>query len=140
MISEPRLSCKAHLEPNDLLLICISDTSVSRLYKVLDKLLFMASISPIPDIPLVDFEPFLNGRLHDRERVAAFVDAGLSSTGFIYLGNHGIDQQKIDECFSWVSGYFPILYIYTLDLVQAEAKPCQLTREEIIEQALLRHF
>jgi isopenicillin N synthase-like dioxygenase len=65
----------------------------------------MDSISHIPDIPLIDFKPFHHGSVHDRERVAALVDAGLSSTGFIYLTNHGIAQQRIDECFDQVSEY-----------------------------------
>ena len=66
----------------------------------------MATISADPDIPLVDFKPFLHGSIPDREQVAATVDAGLNSTGFIYLINHGINQNRVDECFKWVSGYF----------------------------------
>ncbi len=55
------------------------------------------------DIPWVDFKAFLHGSAHDRERVASTIDAALSSVGFIYLSNHGIDQGKVDECFRWVS-------------------------------------
>jgi isopenicillin N synthase-like dioxygenase len=66
----------------------------------------MVSSYDISVIPLINFEPYLHGSTADRERVAASVDAGLSSTGFIYLRNHGIDQRKIDECFNWVSGFF----------------------------------
>ena len=53
-------------------------------------------------IPLVDFSPFLSGDTEARHRVARAVDEALSSIGFLYLANHGIDQQKIDACFSWV--------------------------------------
>jgi isopenicillin N synthase-like dioxygenase len=66
----------------------------------------MVSSQDIADIPLINFEPYLHGSIADRERVAASIDAGLSSTGFIYLKNHGIDQRKIDECFTWVSELF----------------------------------
>lgn len=55
------------------------------------------------DIPWVDFKAFLHGSARDRERVASTNDAALSSVGFIYLSNHGIDQGKVDECFRWVS-------------------------------------
>lgn len=66
----------------------------------------MASSSDVPDIPLIDFKPFLHGSILDREDVATAVDAGLRSTGFIYLRNHGIDLRRIDECFKWVSRCF----------------------------------
>ncbi len=66
----------------------------------------MATISADPDIPLIDFKPFLHGSIRDREEVAASIDAGLSSTGFIYLINHGINLHRVEECFNWVSGYF----------------------------------
>jgi len=55
------------------------------------------------DIPLVNFEPFLHGSATDREHVASTIDVALSSVGFIYLSNHGLDQRKVDECFRWVS-------------------------------------
>lgn len=31
------------------------------------------------------------------------IDAALSSAGFIYLSNHGIDQRKVDTDFDWIS-------------------------------------
>lgn len=55
------------------------------------------------NIPLIDFGPFLHGCVEERKRVASAVDAALSSVGFIYLTNHGIEQGKIDTCFQWVS-------------------------------------
>jgi isopenicillin N synthase-like dioxygenase len=62
----------------------------------------MASSFDVPDIPLIDFDPFLNGSAGDRTQVAASIDSAFKSHGFIYLSNHGIGQNKVDECFEWV--------------------------------------
>lgn len=58
-------------------------------------------------IPLIDFDHFLNGSTHDREKVASTIDAAFRSVGFVYLSNHGVDQDKVDECFRWVSRLGP---------------------------------
>src|SRR5437762_5449175 len=80
-------------------------------------------------IPLIDFDPFLNGSARDREHVASTIDAALSSVGFIYLSNHGIDQCKVDECFNWVSSCSYRIFIASmLDdrelLTLADILPC----------------
>jgi isopenicillin N synthase-like dioxygenase len=62
----------------------------------------MASSFDTPDIPLIDFNPFLQGSARDRAQVAFSIDKAFQSRGFIYLSNHGIDQRKVDECFKWV--------------------------------------
>ncbi len=56
-----------------------------------------------PSIPLIDFDQFLNGSIEDRKDVVSTMDAAFRSVGFIYLSNHGIDENKIDECFLWFS-------------------------------------
>ena len=53
-------------------------------------------------IPSVDFSRF-NGSGHDRRQIASEIDNALSTIGFFYLINHGIEQHKIDACFEWVS-------------------------------------
>lgn len=58
-------------------------------------------------IPLIDFAAYLNGTTQDREDVAMAIDEGLSSVGFIYVSNHGIDQNRVDECFNWVRNWRP---------------------------------
>jgi hypothetical protein len=62
----------------------------------------MASRFDTPDIPLIDFSPFLHGSARDRAQVASSIDKAFKSCGFMYLRNHGIDQRKVDECFEWV--------------------------------------
>lgn len=54
-------------------------------------------------IPLIDFDQFLNGSIADRHEVASAIDTAFRSLGFIYMSNHGIDKEKVDECFEWVS-------------------------------------
>jgi isopenicillin N synthase-like dioxygenase len=56
-----------------------------------------------PNIQLIDFHPFLHGSSEDRRNVASCIDEALQSAGFIYLRNHGIEQGKIDKCFTLVS-------------------------------------
>ena len=60
-------------------------------------------MNPNPAIPLIDFDQFLNGSIDDRKDVATAIDTAFRSVGFFYLRNHGIDEDKVDECFLWVS-------------------------------------
>jgi hypothetical protein len=62
----------------------------------------MASRFNTPDIPLIDFSPFLHGSAQDRAQVASSIDKAFKSCDFMYLRNHGIDQRTVDECFEWV--------------------------------------
>jgi isopenicillin N synthase-like dioxygenase len=55
------------------------------------------------EIPVVDFGQFISSSDSGRRDVAAEVDRALSSSGLMYLHNHGIEQSKVDECFAWVS-------------------------------------
>ena len=62
-----------------------------------------------PSIPLIDFDRFLYGSTAEREQVAGAIDAALCSVGFLYLTNHGINGEKVDECFRWVSILYSLL-------------------------------
>jgi isopenicillin N synthase-like dioxygenase len=55
------------------------------------------------DIPIVDFAGFLNGDKEDQQRVAREIDNAFRSVGFVYLKNHGVKKEMVDECFQWVS-------------------------------------
>ncbi|KAF6235478.1 hypothetical protein HO173_006161 [Letharia columbiana] len=59
-------------------------------------------------IPLIDFDQFLNGSTDRREQVASAIDAAFRSVGFLYVSNHGIDQDKVDECFQWSKRFFAL--------------------------------
>ena len=54
-------------------------------------------------VPLIDFNQFLHGSTDERERVASIIDEAFRSVGFLYLCNHGIDEEKVNECFRRVS-------------------------------------
>ena len=58
---------------------------------------------PNLEVPVVDFGSFIKGIADDRKIVATAIDASLCASGFVYISNHGIDQDKIDSCFQWVS-------------------------------------
>ena len=55
-----------------------------------------------PRIPSVDFSGFHDSIRH-RQQIASEIDNALSTIGFFYLINHGIEQRKIEACFEWVS-------------------------------------
>lgn len=50
-------------------------------------------------VPVVDFFPFRKERSLEKakELFAAFRDSG-----FVYLQNHGVPQEVVDEAFAWV--------------------------------------
>ena len=68
-------------------------------------------MNPAPEIPVIDFNPFLYGSSQDHVKVARQVDEAFSKHGFLYLANHGIPQEMVDEAFQWVSLMFPLVEI-----------------------------
>jgi len=55
-------------------------------------------------ISLLDFGGFLDGS--QKQEVGEAIVASLRDTGFVYLVNHGLDQGKIDQMFSWSKKFF----------------------------------
>lgn len=53
-------------------------------------------------IPIVDFGKFLYGSDEERKRIAGDIDDAFRNVGFVYLENHGVPKDKVDECFEWV--------------------------------------
>ena len=53
-------------------------------------------------IPLVDFGPFLGDDKKAQKATAIAMDDAFQTAGFVYLRNHGISQEKIDEAFKRV--------------------------------------
>jgi hypothetical protein len=50
-------------------------------------------------VPIIDFSPFRKEKSLEKvkELFAAFRDSG-----FVYLQNHGVPQEVVDEAFAWV--------------------------------------
>ena len=59
-----------------------------------------------PTIPIVDFAPFITGSRQDQIKTAAEIDEAFRDVGFVYLQNHGVPTEKVEQCFQWVSFYF----------------------------------
>jgi hypothetical protein len=51
-------------------------------------------------VKIVDFGPFLNGA--DKQAVASALLESFRAVGFVYLVNHGLNQEKIDGMFELV--------------------------------------
>jgi len=55
-------------------------------------------------VKVVDFAPFLDGS--DRQGVSNAILDAFKTTGFVYLVNHGLPQNKIESMFSWSKKLF----------------------------------
>lgn len=53
------------------------------------------------ELPIIDFAA-LQGGENKCSRAAAELDQGFQTYGFVYLANHGIPQEMVDEAFYWV--------------------------------------
>jgi isopenicillin N synthase-like dioxygenase len=54
-------------------------------------------------VPIVDFASFLEGDDIEKAKVAGELDKAFRNVGFVYLRNHGVDMERVEECFAWVS-------------------------------------
>jgi isopenicillin N synthase-like dioxygenase len=54
------------------------------------------------DIPVVDFAKAANGTREEKEQVATSIDNAFRNVGFVYLKNHGVPLNMVNECFDWV--------------------------------------
>ncbi|KIP04361.1 hypothetical protein PHLGIDRAFT_76061 [Phlebiopsis gigantea 11061_1 CR5-6] len=55
-------------------------------------------------ISVVDFGPFLDNSA--KQQVADAIVQSFKDTGFVYLINHGLPQEKVDEMFGWSKRFF----------------------------------
>lgn len=54
------------------------------------------------DIAVVSFERFLQGDADDKHAVAQEIYDAFSSVGWVYVKDHGIPQERVDEIFTLV--------------------------------------
>jgi isopenicillin N synthase-like dioxygenase len=54
------------------------------------------------DIAVVSFDKFIHGSDDDRRVVAKQLYDAFSTVGWVYLKDHGIAQERVDEMFSLV--------------------------------------
>ncbi|KAF1920700.1 thymine dioxygenase [Ampelomyces quisqualis] len=60
------------------------------------------------DIPIVDFAQAASGTKEEKEHIANQIDAAFRNIGFVYLKNHGVPREKVDECFAWSKNFFEL--------------------------------
>ena len=58
------------------------------------------------EIPLIDFDPFLNGTDEDRQKVSLKIGDACRNVGFFYLSNHGIPSSLIDRVYQQAERFF----------------------------------
>ncbi|KAF8169530.1 Clavaminate synthase-like protein [Pholiota molesta] len=68
-------------------------------------------------VKVVDFRPFLDGS--DRQGVADAILESFTSTGFVYLANHGLPHDKVAAMFEWSKQLFDL----PLDIKQLAPHP-----------------
>lgn len=56
-------------------------------------------------VPIIDFLPFLHGDTGAKARVAQKLDDAFRNVGFVYLRNHGVDLERVERAFWWVSHF-----------------------------------
>ena len=54
-------------------------------------------------IPVLDFFSFRHGSTEESQQVATALFEAFRDVGFVYLRNHGLPQEIVDEAFSWAS-------------------------------------
>lgn len=54
-------------------------------------------------IPVVDFGAAAKGTMEERGDIARQIDDAFRNVGFVYLKNHGVPKDTVEECFEWVS-------------------------------------
>ncbi|KAF2419758.1 Clavaminate synthase-like protein [Tothia fuscella] len=59
-------------------------------------------------VPVVDFGQFLNGSREEKQKIASKIDVAFRKVGFVYLSNHGVPQERVDECFEWSKKFFDL--------------------------------
>ncbi len=66
------------------------------------------TVSPESSVPLIDLGPFRTGNKQEQDVVAAAVHRAFVDVGFVYLTNHGVSQELLDEAFVWSKKFFDL--------------------------------
>ncbi|KAM6492285.1 flavonol synthase/flavanone 3-hydroxylase [Amanita muscaria] len=61
-----------------------------------------------PTIPVVDFSSFYSSSPSERLQTGTAIYEALRDTGFVYLTNHGVSKQLIDEAFTQSRAFFDL--------------------------------
>lgn len=59
-------------------------------------------------IPVVDFAKWHSGATEDRTGLARMLVDACRQVGFVYIANHGVPQDTLDEAFDWSRRLFDL--------------------------------
>ncbi|TLS27418.1 hypothetical protein PpBr36_04186 [Pyricularia pennisetigena] len=59
-------------------------------------------------IPIIDFGLWVVGTSQERDQLARDLSSACRHVGFVYLVNHGIDQNLLTEAFAWSKKFFDL--------------------------------
>ena len=59
-------------------------------------------------IPVVDFSRWYNGAADDKQQVALELADACRRVGFVYVVNHGVADELLDEAFGWSKKLFDL--------------------------------
>ncbi|KAF3762708.1 Clavaminate synthase-like protein [Cryphonectria parasitica EP155] len=59
-------------------------------------------------LPIIDFSHWLNGSVEDKKRVAHDLAGACRRVGFVYIINHGVSEDLLQEAFSWSKKLFDL--------------------------------
>lgn len=59
-------------------------------------------------IPIVDFKAWATGSLDEKRRIATELTSACRRVGFVYIINHGVNDDVLDEAFGWSKKLFDL--------------------------------
>jgi isopenicillin N synthase-like dioxygenase len=72
----------------------------------------------IAKLPIIDFEPFLEGSASGKREVAQGLRNACVDVGFFYLANHGVPQPIIDRAFAQARTFFALPLTEKMEISQ----------------------
>lgn len=63
---------------------------------------------PFDSIPIIDLEPWFVGDAHAKRQVAQTVNITCRDIGFMYVSNHGVSRELVDETFQQARRFFSL--------------------------------
>lgn len=61
-----------------------------------------------PSLPVIDFSRWLKGSPEDKKDVAHSLAEACRRVGFVYITNHGVPEDLLDEAFAWSKKLFDL--------------------------------
>lgn len=59
-------------------------------------------------LPIIDFEKWQGGSAEERQNIATELATACRQVGFVYIINHGVQDDLLDEAFGWSKKLFDL--------------------------------